>query len=127
MKTRIALGLALILACCLSPASADEAAGRLVQINFKFSVTAAEYEQAVQSMATPIAQVPGLRWKVWLMNEQEHEAGGIYLFDTESSANAYLNGPIVAAVLRHPALSDFAVRQFDALRDLSAVTRGPLR
>jgi hypothetical protein len=39
--------------------------GRIVQINFKFNVSRAEYEQAVSPLAGDIAAVAGLRWKVW--------------------------------------------------------------
>ncbi len=100
--------------------------GRILQINFKFNVSRGEYEQAVSSLAREIAVVAGLRWKVWIMNEAESEAGGIYLFDDEASVNAYLEGPIVAQVTSHPALSDFSVKQFDVMEDVTAVTRGPV-
>lgn len=60
------------------------------------------------------------------MNEAEQEAGGIYLFDNEASVKAYLEGPIVAQVTSHPALSDFSVKQFDVMDEVTAVTRGPV-
>ncbi len=101
-------------------------AGRVLQINFKFNVPRADYEQAVAPLATPIAAVAGLRWKVWLMNEAESEAGGIMLFDDEASTKAYLDGPIVAQIVSHPALSDFSVKQFDVIEEETAVTRGPV-
>ena len=56
---------------------------KLLQLNFKFSVTGDEYTQAVSPLAEKYAAVPGLRWKVWIINEAESEAGGIYLFDDE--------------------------------------------
>ena len=100
--------------------------GRILQLNFKFSVSGAEYEEAVSPLANEIAAVAGLRWKVWLMNEAESEAGGIYLFDDEASVKAYLEGPIVAQVTSHPALSDFSVKQFDVMENVTAITRGPV-
>jgi len=101
--------------------------GRILQINFTFNVSRAEYEEAVAPLANEIATVPGLRWKVWLMNDAQKEAGGIYLFDDEASTNAYLEGPIVAQIVKHPALSDFSVKQFDVLEGVTAVTRGPVK
>ncbi len=80
---------------------------KILQINFKFSVSRTEYEQVCAQGAQPIADTPGLRWKVWLMNEAEREAGGIYLFDDAASVQAFLAGPIVAAVKSHPALSQW--------------------
>jgi hypothetical protein len=99
---------------------------RVLQINFKFNVTRSQYEQAVAPLAAPIAAVQGLRWKVWIMNEQESEAGGIYLFQDEAAANAYLGGAIVAQVVSHPALHSFSVKQFDVMEEITEVTRGPV-
>jgi putative monooxygenase ydhR len=73
-----------------------------------------------------IAQVPGLRWKIWLVNEAESHGGGIYLFDDEGSARAYLNGPIVAALKSSPVLSELTVNSFSVLEEPTAVTRGPI-
>ncbi len=100
--------------------------GKILQLNFKFNVTRAEYEQAVSPLADKFAAVDGLRWKIWLMNESETEAGGLYLFDNETSLKSFLDGPLAAAVSKHPALSDMSVKQFDVMDDLTAITRGPV-
>ena len=97
---------------------------KLLQLNFKFNVSGAEYEQAVSPLASEIAAVPGLRWKIWIINEGEQEAGGIHLFEDEASVKAYLEGPLAAQVTSHPALSDFSVKQFDVMDDVTAITRG---
>ena len=100
--------------------------GRLLQLNFNFNVTGAEYHAAVSSLADDFAALDGLIWKVWMINEDEGVAGGIYLFDSESSVKAYLDGPLAAGVISHPALSDFSVKTFDVMEDLTKVTRGSL-
>lgn len=100
---------------------------KILQINFKLSVSAKDYEQACLPAAQPIADTPGLRWKVWLMNEAEREAGGIYLFDDEASVQAFLAGPIVAAVKSNPAISHVSAKMFDVMEGLTAITRGPVR
>ena len=100
--------------------------GRIMQLNFKFSVSGSEYEQAVSPLASQFAAVAGLRWKIWMINEAENEAGGIYMFEDEASVNAFLEGPLAAQVTSHPALSDFSVKQFDVMGNLSEVTRGPV-
>ena len=99
---------------------------RIMQLNFKYSVTGEEYAGAVSPLASEFAAVPGLRWKVWMINEAENEAGGIYLFDDEASVDAFLASPLAAQVTSHPALSDFSVKQFDTMDELTAVTRGPI-
>ena len=100
---------------------------KLLQLNFKFSVTGADYEQAVSPLANEFAALPGLIWKVWILNEAEQEAGGIYLFEDEASVKAYLEGPLAAQVISHPALSDFSVKQFDVMDGVTAITRGPVK
>ena len=97
-----------------------------MQLNFKFSVSGSEYEQAVSPLASQFAAVAGLRWKIWMINEAENEAGGIYMFEDEASVNAFLKGPLAAQVTSHPALSDFSVKQFDVMENITAITRGPV-
>ena len=99
---------------------------KILQINFRFNVSRAEYEQAANSLADEFADVDGLRWKIWMINEAEGEAGGIYMFEDEASLNALLEGPLAAQVIGHPALSEFSVKQFDVMEKVTAVTRGPV-
>jgi hypothetical protein len=101
--------------------------GKILQLNFKYSVTGEEYMQAVSPLAENFAALPGLRWKVWMINETESEAGGIYLFDDAESLKDYLEGPLAAQVTSHPALSDFSVKQFDVMEEVTAITRGPVK
>ena len=98
----------------------------VLQINFKFSVSPAELAEAFAPLAEPIAKVPGLRWKIWSLNEATSEFAGIYLFDDADSVQAYLEGPIIAEVNKHPALSDISVKQFGVIDEFSAITRGPV-
>jgi hypothetical protein len=98
----------------------------IVQVNFKLNVSGKVYEQAVAPLAQPMADVAGLQWKIWLLNESSHEAGGIYLFEDQDSANAFLNGPLVAQVKSAPILSDLSAAQFAVMESLTEITHGPL-
>jgi hypothetical protein len=100
---------------------------KILQVNLKFSIPRADLEAAWLGVAQPIADLPGLRWKVWLMNEAEHEAGGIYLFESEAAAQSYLAGPIVAALKSSPAVSNISAKLFDVLESHTAVTHGPVK
>jgi len=102
-------------------------AQKILQINYRFSVTAAELAAVCAPLAQPVADTPGLRWKVWLMNEAEQEGGGIYLFDDEASAAAYLAGPIVGGLKTNPALSGFSAQIYGVAEDFSLITRAPIR
>jgi hypothetical protein len=97
-----------------------------MQLNFKFSVSGKAYQQAVAPLAADYAAVEGLRWKIWMINEAEQEAGGIYLFEDEAAINTFLESPLAVKVTSHPALSDFSVKQFDVMDDVTAITRGPI-
>jgi hypothetical protein len=100
---------------------------KLLQVNMKFSISRAELEAAWLDAAQPIADTPGLLWKVWLMNESEREAGGIYLFESEAAAQSYLDGPIVGALKTSPAVSNISAKLFDVLESHTAMTRGPVK
>lgn len=100
---------------------------RILQINFTLNgVTPSEYTEGCRPVAEPIAAAPGLCWKIWLVNEEERSAGGIYLFDDERTLRDYVDGPIIAAIRSDPSIRDLQVRQFGVIPDLSAVTRAPL-
>jgi hypothetical protein len=99
---------------------------RVLQINFKFSVPTADLANAFAPLVDDIAATPGLRWKVWIINEEEHEAGGIHLFDDDASMQAYLGGAIISGLKAHPALSEISAKQFDVIGDFTAKTRGPV-
>ena len=91
-----------------------------------FNVSPAELAKDVAPLAEPIAAVPGLRWKIWSLNAATSEFAGIYLFDDEKSVQAYMEGPIIAQVSKHPALSDISAKQFGVIDEFSAITRGPI-
>ena len=99
---------------------------QIVQINFNFSGSANDLGKEFSPFAEPIARVPGLLWKVWLMNEARKESGGIYLFDDAASAQRYLDGEIIAAVKNHPKLSNISAKTFGILEEHTKVTRGPI-
>src|SRR5262249_6069223 len=101
-------------------------AQQLVQINFTLNVSESEYVQTIAPLAQSIADTAGSQWKIWVVNQAELEAGGISLFADESSAAAFLAGPLVAQMRNTPLLREFQTKRFDLLTDLTEITRGPL-
>lgn len=101
-------------------------AEKVLQVNFKFSVTPEEYAEAVAPLAEPISEIGGLLWKVWITNPEEREAGGIYLFADESSRAAYAGSEIVEGILNNPVLSQFNIKSFDVMPEPCRITRAPL-
>jgi hypothetical protein len=100
---------------------------KLLQINFKITTSAKDYATLVAPFADPIAKTPGLEWKVWIFNEQNHEAGGVYLFRDEASVNAYLNGNVVAGLKTQPTIKDISAKVFDIDEKMTHMTRGPIK
>jgi rhodanese-related sulfurtransferase len=100
----------------------------VLQINFGFEMTPAEYEAAVTPLVEPISEVDGLMWKVWVINEENQEAGGIYLFEDADSLNAYLGSEIVATLMSFEGngLNNIEAKVFDVMENLSAITHAPL-
>ena len=54
------------------------------------------------------------------------DGSGIYLFEDELSLSAYLEGPLAAAVMAHPALSELNAKVFDSIEEITRITRGPI-
>jgi Putative mono-oxygenase ydhR len=99
---------------------------RVLQINMKFNASGEDLQNGFAHVVNDIAAVPGLRWKVWIINEETKEAGGLYLFEGRDSVEAYLQGPLIAGLKENPAISEPSFKQFDVIEDLTAVTRGPV-
>jgi hypothetical protein len=99
---------------------------KILQINARSNVSATELAAEFKGAATPISAVPGLEWKIFAMNEERSQSAGIYLFKDAYSLEAYLEGPIVAAMKSKPAFSDIDVKVFDVVEDATLVTRGPI-
>ena len=101
-------------------------AKQLLQLNFKFGMPRDEYENMMSELAGAFAEVEGLEWKVWLMDEEHHGAGGIYLFDSKSSLDDFLAGDLAAQVTSHPGFSDLSARPYEVLDGPSRTTRAPI-
>jgi hypothetical protein len=98
----------------------------MLQINYRYHIPRKEFEAMISPVAHDIANVSGLRWKVWLINDEENEAGGLYLFDDEAQAKLYLESPIIAGLRESPGISDVSIRRFNIVEDASHVTRAPI-
>ena len=98
----------------------------ILQINFHLDMPVAEYQKIVDSVAHAFLDVPGLKWKIWLLNPDAQEAGGIYLFDSQASLEAYRNGPLVARLKELPGVRNISLKQFETMPGATAVTRGPV-
>ena len=97
-----------------------------LQVSFKFDGDRDTFEKTFEDAVQPIADTAGLRWKIWLWNEEERVGAGVYLFDDQASIDAYLGGPIIAPLGDHPAISEISVKVYDIVERPTVTTRGPI-
>lgn len=100
-------------------------AEKALQVNFKYNVPAEALMAGTAKSADEIANKPGLRWKIWIYNDETKEAGGLYLFENDASADAYAEW-VTNALENNPAASSITVKKFDINADATATTRGPV-
>lgn len=98
----------------------------ILQVNFKLNVPADEYAASCQRGCSSDRRRLWTALEIWILNDQEKEAGGIYFFDTEQALSDYLSGPIVAQLANHPALTDVTAKRFQVMQELTSATRGPV-
>ena len=99
----------------------------VLHLRFKLRVSPKVLLAHSREAATIIASVDGLIWKIWVLQEEEFEMGGIYLFADRETAEAYLNHPGVQAVRSNPAVVSSQYQLWEVESSLSALTRAPLR
>jgi hypothetical protein len=100
-------------------------AQQILQVNFNFDIPVSEFEKAASSVAEQFAALPGLLWKIWLVNKEKKEAGGIYLFHSEQAVADYLKSPLFANGPANPMFSNIIVKQFSTLEAPGLVTGAP--
>lgn len=95
-----------------------------VMITFASSAPLADLHDPFENYAKALTTVPGLLMKIWI--SQESTVGGFHVFTDKARADAYLQGDLCATVLTNSAFTEFKVRHFDVIDDLSAITGTPL-
>jgi hypothetical protein len=101
---------------------------KLLQVNYRREHGQDDQEQAERLLgsAERISGLPGLLWKIWIYDDAQSAAGGIYLFDTEEHARKWGDEMMPGSLGKHPGVSDIQARYFDVDERLSQITRGPL-
>lgn len=98
----------------------------ILQINYQYTSLADLTKLATPNDAEAIAAIPGLVWKVWLLNEAGREAGGIYLFESREAAQAFVDSDDIKSFASHPTITNLNAKMFEPDEALSKITRGPL-
>ena len=99
---------------------------KLLQVNYQLDSSVSDLMRESKPVADILANVPGLRWKIWLKNDDENQGGGIYLFEDSEALKSFAEGPIIAKLRSHQAITDVSLKEFDIDQDLSSITRAPI-
>ena len=98
---------------------------KLLQIDFPFQGPfGAAMSEALADLARSISDEPGFVWKIWTEDEAAGEAGGVYLFNDEASARAYLTKH--SERLAGFGITGINAKIFSINEPLSAINRGPV-
>lgn len=98
---------------------------KLLQLHFAFTGPfGAEMAEQLRGLAESINQEQGFIWKVWTESEQNQEAGGIYLFENEEAALAYLDKH--SARLKNLGVEEVIAKIFDVNVPLSEINNAKL-
>lgn len=98
---------------------------KLLQVDFDFSGPFGdEMSRALQGLAESINNEPGLIWKIWTESAANKLGGGIYLFEDEASASAYLT--MHTARLQAMGITEVRGVIFDINTPLSLINKAPI-
>ncbi|SUA35815.1 Putative monooxygenase ydhR [Neisseria zoodegmatis] len=98
---------------------------KLLQMHFSFhGPFGSEMAAQLRELAESINQEPGFIWKVWTESEKNQEAGGIYLFENEETALAYVEKH--SARLKTFGINEVVYKIFDVNEPLTLINRGKL-
>ena len=97
----------------------------LIQVDFtKEAPFGDEMAAKFKESAESISKETGLIWKIWCENENDNEAGGIYVFEDHASADAYLQMHV--SRLEAQGFQNIRAKTFDINEPLTQITRGPI-
>ena len=81
------------------------------------------YRAHAEASAPAFTEIPGLREKAWLPDPPTNTYGGVYAWASREAMEAYVSGPIFAALLANPGIADVTTRHFGVLERPTEITR----
>jgi hypothetical protein len=99
---------------------------KVLIVTVEFDGSKPDFEHKAARLAKPIANVPGLVWKVWLRHPEGDSAGGVYLFESERDLQDFIDGPIAAEINNRSGFTNVSMKVFDIMEEPSRTTRAPL-
>jgi hypothetical protein len=98
----------------------------ILATRFNFSMPIEKLKQIMPAVAPEFSEIPGCCWKIWLINEDHKEAGGVYLFESATELEQFLKSNLFASVVNNPAFSNWQTNTFGVVEAASVITGAPL-
>lgn len=96
---------------------------KILQLHFDFhGPFGTEMSRQLVELAESINHEPGFIWKIWTENAANQEAGGIYLFQNEENALAYVKKH--AERLKPLGVNEVIFKVFDVNEPLTTLNHG---
>lgn len=75
----------------------------LFTVDYDLTIPGAAFVDRAPEAAARIADAPGLVWKIWSLDRETGQGASTYLFRDRHSAEAFSEGPMIAALRDGPA------------------------
>lgn len=99
----------------------------LLLIDYEWDVDWSAAEFPTEKDSAPLAEYPGIRWKIWLRDHGTRTRGGFYLFSDRAAAEAFRE--LAIENLKSwggDSIVNLRARVLDIDEANSRITRGPL-
>ena len=94
---------------------------------FNYSMPTEELKKIMPAAAPKFSEIPGCCWKIWLINEDRKEAGGVYLFESAEELEQFRHSNLFASVANNPAFSNLQTNTFGVAEAASVITNAPMK
>ena len=101
-------------------------AKKVFTTKFNYSMPTEEMKKIMPAVAPKFSEIPGCTWKIWLLNEDDKEAGGVYLFESARELDQFRDSSLFASVANNPAFSNLETNTFGVSETASVITGAPL-
>ena len=98
----------------------------VLQVDFKMNGPFGdEMAEAFSNLAKSINEEDGFMWKIWTESLKTNEAGGIYIFEKEETAEKYMD--MHSKRLAGFGITDVNAKIFAINSKLTEITKGPIK
>jgi len=86
--------------------------------------TREKIEKSGEKIAPLFVDVPGMLWKIWLIDEVSSGSCGTYLFESREAIDAYIESELFKSA--SSSIGRPEVRIYDVMEAASLITRAPI-